>query len=310
MKTKLFAAIIIVGFVGLCPPRAAAHCDTMDGPIVTAAKQAIAKNDVTPVLKWVKKEAEPEIRAAFAKSLAVRKQSAEAKELADLYFFEALVRVQRAGEGEPYTGLKPGGTPVEPGIAAADKAIASGKVDDLLKGLSEGEAARVRQQFQRVMETKKRAEETVEAGREYVEAYVQFIHHVGHENEAAGPEIEQTLQKLERQWADAVKRRDVETISRIQSDDFEFIGPTGALWPKDRALDAIKSGRLDITAFELDEFKVRLNGETAVVHYRVTWHGSFGDTDVSGPQRATDVFVRRDGRWQCVASQTTRISQP
>jgi hypothetical protein len=190
MKMKLFAvSVIIAGLVAALSLQVWAHCDTMDGPVVTAAKLALEKGEVTPVLKWIKAENEREIRTAFAKTLAVRKQSAEAKELADMYFFETLVRVHRAGEGEPYTGLKPVGTEVEPGIAAADKAIESGKVDGLVKELTETVAASIRQRHQRVMETKKHADESVDAGREYVAAYVEYIHHVErlHEMVAAKP---------------------------------------------------------------------------------------------------------------------------
>jgi hypothetical protein len=85
-----------------------AHCDTLDGPVVQTARTALEKGDITPLLKWVRVEDEKEIKDAFEKTLAVRRKGAEAKELADMYFFETLVRIHRAGEGAPYTGLKPG----------------------------------------------------------------------------------------------------------------------------------------------------------------------------------------------------------
>ena len=70
---------------------------------------------------------------SFAKTLAVRKLNPEARELADLYFFETLVRIHRAGEGAPYTGLKPAGRDLGPAIPAADKAIETGALEPLLK---------------------------------------------------------------------------------------------------------------------------------------------------------------------------------
>lgn len=69
------------------------------------------EGDITPVLKWVKPEAEPEIRAAFARALAVRQKGPDAQALADQFFFENLVRIHRAGEGAPYTGILPLGRP-------------------------------------------------------------------------------------------------------------------------------------------------------------------------------------------------------
>jgi hypothetical protein len=154
-----------------------AHCDTMNGPVITTAKAALEKGDVTPALKWVKKQDETEIKDAFAKTLAVRKQSPEAKELADRYFFETLVRVHRGGEGAPYTGLQPAGA-VEPGIEAADKALETGNVDELVKATTDEIAKDIRHRFARVLAAKKFADKSVTAGREYVEAYVELVHYV------------------------------------------------------------------------------------------------------------------------------------
>ena len=93
-------------------------------------------------------------------------------------FFETLVRVHRAGEGEPYTGLKPAGTEVEPGVAAADKALEVASADALVKQVTAEVASGIRQRFVRVQEASKYAEQGVDAGRQYVAAYVEFIHYV------------------------------------------------------------------------------------------------------------------------------------
>lgn len=155
-----------------------AHCDTMDGPVVTEARTALEKNDVTPVLKWVRKEDEPEVREAFAKAVAVRTKDAEARDLADRYFFETLVRLHRASEGEPYTGLKPSGTKLGPAVEGADRALETGQVDGLIKLVTEEIAKGIRKRFEQAMESKKHASESVEAGREFVRAYVEFVHYV------------------------------------------------------------------------------------------------------------------------------------
>src|SRR3990172_9984859 len=97
------ATLFTLGVILLFPNSAMAHCDGMDGPVVKAAQKALASGDVNLVLIWVQKEDEKEIREAFDRTLEVRKLSAEAKELADMYFFETLVRVHRIGEGAPYT---------------------------------------------------------------------------------------------------------------------------------------------------------------------------------------------------------------
>ncbi|MFO7915382.1 MAG: DUF6448 family protein [Candidatus Krumholzibacteriales bacterium] len=154
-----------------------AHCDTLDGPVVQAAREALAKGDVTPLLKWVQADDEKEIRAAFQKTLAVRVKGTEAKELADMYFFETLVRIHRAGEGAPYTGLKPGEA-VDPAVALADNALESGSVDKLVDVLTKALSNGIRERFQHTSETRKHANDSVAAGREYVKAYVIFTHYV------------------------------------------------------------------------------------------------------------------------------------
>ncbi|MBI4915875.1 MAG: hypothetical protein HY825_08505 [Acidobacteria bacterium] len=174
--TLLIATTLLAGLLTARP--AAAHCDTLDGPVVVDARAALERGDVTPVLKWVQPADEAEIRAAFDRTVAVRGLSPEARALADTYFFETLVRVHRAGEGAPFTGLKPAGGEVDPGIAAADRALASGSVDALVKAMSAHVADGIGQRFARVVETGKHAAHGVAAGREYVAAYVDYVHYV------------------------------------------------------------------------------------------------------------------------------------
>ncbi len=121
---------------------------------------------------------------------------------------------------------------------------------------------------------------------------------------------EQVLRILEQEWANAVKRRDVAKIDQIQAEEFVFTDPAGGIWTKAQEIKTVGSGSLVIDSFELSELNVRIYGTAAVVTFRVIWNGRSNGVDISGPQRMTDVFVQRDGRWQCVASQTTRISSP
>lgn len=172
------ATSVLLALAVFLPSFALAHCDTMDGPVVADAKVALDKRDPTPILKWVRKDKEPEIVAAFKKTLAVRAQGADARELADMYFFETLVRIHRAGEGAPYTGLKPSGTDPGPAVRAADDALAHGSADALVKAVTDHAAAGIRQRFARASEAKSHAQHNVAAGREFVEAYVEFTHYV------------------------------------------------------------------------------------------------------------------------------------
>lgn len=158
------------------PAPAAAHCDSMDGPVVKAAEKALASGEVAHALAWVQPQDEAEIREAFQQTLAVREHGGEARTLADLWFFETLVRVHRQGEGEPYTGLKPAGHEPAAGIRAADHALEEGSVDTLASSLAEHATAVLREKFERVMALRDHHPRDVEAARRYVQAYVDYIH--------------------------------------------------------------------------------------------------------------------------------------
>lgn len=154
------------------------HCDTMNGPVVTAAKKALETGNVNLVLIWVQKKDESLIKEAFQKTLAVRKLNPDAQKLADMYFFETLVRTHRAGEGEAYTGIEPAETEVDPGIAAADQALEDGSNKELIRHLTDAVAHAVDEQLKQVLARKNYKKDDIVAGREYVEAYVRYIHYV------------------------------------------------------------------------------------------------------------------------------------
>lgn len=153
-----------------------AHCDTTKGPVIQTAKKALESGNVNPVLIWVQKKDEAEIKKAFDKILAVRKLSQEAKEMADMYFFETLVRIHRAGEGEPYTGIKD--EEIEPIVAKADEALEKGSIDELANKLSWHLTEKIKEKFNKAVEKKKDMNKSVDAGREYVEAYVEYVHFI------------------------------------------------------------------------------------------------------------------------------------
>lgn len=115
----------------LAPLPALAHCDTLDGPVVKAAQAAFANGNVNLALVWVQPKDEAEIREAFRRAQDVRKLGPEARKLADTYFFETLVRVHRAGEGAPFTGLKPVGLDLGPALPAGGLALENGDLKPL-----------------------------------------------------------------------------------------------------------------------------------------------------------------------------------
>lgn len=156
-------------------PRAQAHCDSVEGPVVVDAKAALGKADVAPILKWISAAQEPSVRDAFQKTLAVRKLGPEAQQLADTAFFETLVRLHRETEGAAYTGLKRGVK--EPAfIGNLESALASGSVDGFAKLVGEHAAAKVKEKFAIALAAKAKVDASPADGRTYVAAYVDLMH--------------------------------------------------------------------------------------------------------------------------------------
>jgi Family of unknown function (DUF6448) len=176
--TLLTWPMLAFGLTLITPTRVLAHCDGLDGPVVKAAQKALETRNPALVLIWVQAEDEAEIRTAFDQTLAVRALSPEAKGLADRFFFETLVRVHRAGEGAPYTGLKPAGRDLGPAIPAADKALEKGSVETVVKLLTETMQKRLLEHFTKAASATAFKAGAVATGREYVKAYVEFIHYV------------------------------------------------------------------------------------------------------------------------------------
>ena len=169
------------------------HCDSLDGPVVTAARQALGAGDVDLVLPFVPEDGEDEVRAMFDACLPVRELGPAAREVADRLFFETVVRVHRAGEGAPYTGLKPAGLSVGPVIPLAERAVETGSpapVADFLTGLLHDQLKHRLEEVSSLAATKDRS---VPDGRRYVEAMLGFVvysHHLFQAMQASAHEGE------------------------------------------------------------------------------------------------------------------------
>jgi len=146
------------------------HCDSLSGPVVKMAKEALATRNVNLILPYVPKESEGEVIAAFNKVLPLHDQPNGAREIADTFFFETVVHLHRVGEGAPYTGLKPAGLYEGPIIPIAEQAIETGSVEELKEVLTHIVANEVEKRFEHMQYLKQYAEESVEDAREYVES--------------------------------------------------------------------------------------------------------------------------------------------
>ncbi len=126
----------------------------------------------------------------------------------------------------------------------------------------------------------------------------------------ASPEnVEQALMKIEQEWGDAMTKHDMVALDRILGDDHSVITKDGSVLTKAQEMANYKSEASSNELFDFEPMKVRVFGDTAVVTggHREKSH-NFGK-DTSGHYRWTDLFVKRNGRWQAVASELTRVEE-
>lgn len=121
---------------------------------------------------------------------------------------------------------------------------------------------------------------------------------------AAAENTDQAITNLENQWVGAIVKKDTATIDRLLADDFS--GTTDdQIYSKADAIEDVKSGTHE--SLELDNIKVRLFGDTAVVTMGQTEKSRHGDKDFSGHYLFTDVWARKNGQWIAVASHGSRV---
>ncbi len=174
IKSAFLGLIAFTALLLAATHDAAAHCDTLDGPVIKDAHKAIETRNITPVLKWVKPHDEKTVTDAFKTLLSSKGANFEA---AEQDFFATLVKIHRAGEGAPFTGLKPAGT-VEPAVAEADKSLTSGTPEALVKLITGDIAAGIKKRYEHVAAAYKHKDKSVAQGREFVEAYIAYTHYV------------------------------------------------------------------------------------------------------------------------------------
>lgn len=179
MKNATFAKIgisflLFVGLLLISPKETYAHCDTLDGPVISAARNAIKTGNPNFVLIWVKKEDEDKLLKAFREAMARKEADGDPEDIA---FFEEFVKIHREGEGAQYTGLKPAGL-VEPEVAAADKALEEMSFTTLSTIIPKKSQDAIHNNLHTAIQLRSYDRNDVEAGRKFVASYVTFVHNV------------------------------------------------------------------------------------------------------------------------------------
>lgn len=174
-STKAIIAVTaILMAMSLFNTKSYAHCDRKNGPVAVAAKEALKTEDFSKVVIWVGEEQEEELKKKFNESLSVYQKDGDSKELAKEYFMETAVRLHRAAEGMPFTGLKPA-QPAAKDIKVAEKALKTGNLDPVMDMFSNKLENKTQKWFQKALKAKKNKDNSVKAGREWTDMYVKYI---------------------------------------------------------------------------------------------------------------------------------------
>ena len=130
----------------------------------------------------------------------------------------------------------------------------------------------------------------------------------------AGPRdnkgVEATITQLERNWAAAIANKDTEMLELLLAKDFNGTSPTAHTYSKEMAISDLKAGVYVVDKMVLDVMWVNVYGDTAVAFTSQEEKSKYDKEDVSGRYHYTDVWFKRNGRWQVVASHGSRLDQP
>lgn len=162
----------------LYPVVSFAHCDSVAGPVAKDVHKALTSGELSPVLKWIRPTDESELKAAFERALAVRKGGEEAAALADQFFLETAVRLHRASEGEPYTGLKPASAAEERAPSLVDAALSKNALDTVEDTVMSEVRIGLQAKISQLEKARKESEVSPAQGRAYIRAYVELIHYI------------------------------------------------------------------------------------------------------------------------------------
>ena len=126
----------------------------------------------------------------------------------------------------------------------------------------------------------------------------------------AAQDVEATIAQLEKDWVAAIVKKDTATLDRLLASEFAGTSPTAHTYTKSEAIADINDSRYVVDTMDLDEVSVNVYGTTAVSFISQEEKSKYEGKDTSGHYHFTDVWAKKDGNWQAVASHGTRYDEP
>jgi ketosteroid isomerase-like protein len=119
---------------------------------------------------------------------------------------------------------------------------------------------------------------------------------------------QQVLVELERGWNEAFYRKDLPFIENILADEFIATYDDGSRGDKAKELALAAEFDQQVESAIQDEFTVKVYRDTSVVWFTLRLVGIKQGQRAELTLRFTDVWVMRDGRWQCVSTHSTKVN--
>ncbi len=136
--------------------------------------------------------------------------------------------------------------------------------------------------------------------------FVALLPLIGQEGNSAS---QAEIQKIEKEFGAAILKNDPDAIGQFLADDWIIVDASGGIIDRPRFLEVVRSGALSHQSMDSDDVRVQVHGNAATVTALTTTKGKYMGQDFTTRERATDVFVKEQGRWKCVISQLTTVAK-
>jgi len=117
----------------------------------------------------------------------------------------------------------------------------------------------------------------------------------------------EAIQKIEKDWANAMVDGDGAWFNKNLTDDFKIVFPEGAVWDRDKFADAWTAGTIDMAKCDNLHLDIRIIGDVAIVIGQGDVAGKFNGEAFAHTEKWTDVYIKKGDTWKCVSCHVCKV---